>query len=98
MLDTRLTDDLTLRCEALIDRIAAAPIGPNAHMLRVALAECEAVERAVADAMAICRLRDVRHWLRLAYGHTLHGYPPDHVRRNLISALERFAATSRVSA
>jgi hypothetical protein len=95
MLDTRLSDDITLRCEALFDRIAATPVGPNAHALRVALAECDAMERAVDDPSAICKLRDVRHWLRLAYGHTLHGYPPADLRCNLLRALARFGAMSR---
>lgn len=95
MLDTRLSDDIVLRCEALLDRAAATPIGPNAHSLRVALAECEAMERALGDPVAICRLRDVRHWLRLAYSHTLHGYPPEQLRRNLLRALAAFGAISR---
>lgn len=94
MLDTRLSNDRTLRCEALLDRVAATAIGPNAHALRVTLAECDAIERTVADPFAICRLRDVRHWLRLAYGRTLHGYPPDDLRRNLLRALETLAAAS----
>lgn len=94
MLDTRLCNDRTLRCEALRDRIAATAIGPNAHALRVALAECDAIERAIAEPFAICKLRDVRHWLRLAYGRTLHGYPPDHLRSNLLRALDELAATS----
>jgi hypothetical protein len=95
MLDTRISDDVQLRCEALFDRIAATPVGPNAHALRVALAECDAMERALTEASAIYRLRDVRHWLRLAYSHTLHGYPPDDLRRNLLRALAAFAASSR---
>lgn len=95
MLDTRLSNDCTLRCEALLDRVAATAIGPNAHALRVTLAECDAMERAVADPFAICRLRDVRHWLRLAYGRTLHGYPPDQLRCSLLRALEALATASR---
>ncbi len=95
MLDTRLSNDCTLRCEALLDRVAATAIGPNAHALRVTLAECDAMEQTVADPFAICRLRDVRHWLRLAYGQTLHGYPPDHLRRSLLRALEALATASR---
>lgn len=95
MLDTRLSDDITLRCEALLDRISATPVGPNAHALRVAFAECETMERAVQDPLAICKLRDVRHWLRLAYGHALHGYPADQLRANLLRALAAFGATVR---
>ncbi|MCC7253705.1 hypothetical protein [Hyphomicrobium sp.] len=95
MLDTRPSDDLALRCEALFDRIAATPIGPNDHALRVALAECDTMERAVADPLTIVRLRDVRHWLRLAYGRTLHGYPPDHLRHSLLRALTDLGAAQR---
>lgn len=95
MLDTRLTDDVTLRSEALLDRVAATPIGKNAHMLRVALAECDAVERALDSPATICKLRDLRHWLRLAYGNTLHGYPADQLRRILLEALAAFGAASR---
>lgn len=95
MLDTRLSDDITLRCDALLDRIAATPVAPNTHALRVTLAECDAIERALTDPKAICRLRDVRHWLRLAYGRTLHGYRPDQVRCNLLQALTAFSATAR---
>jgi len=95
MLDTRLSDDISLRCDALLDRIAATPAIPNAHALRVTLAECDAIEHTLTDPKAICRLRDVRHWARLAYGHTLHGYRPDQVRRNLLQALSAFGATSR---
>lgn len=98
MLDTRLSDDIVLRSEALFDRVAAAPIGPNAHSLKVALAECEAMERALEDPVAICRLRDARHWLRLAYSHTLHGYPPEQLRSNLLKALASFAAVTRTAA
>lgn len=92
MLDTRPTDDTTLRCEALFDRVAATPIGKNPHALKVVLAECDALERAIRSPSAICRLRDMRHWLRLAYGDALHGYPADQLRRivlNAISGLER---------
>lgn len=95
MLDTRISDDILLRCDALFDRIAATPIAPNPHALRVALAECDAMERAVSDASVICRLRDLRHWLRLAYGHTLHGYPPDPLRLNLLRSLAGFVAACR---
>jgi hypothetical protein len=95
MLDTRLSDDFTLRCEALLDRVAATPVGPNAHALKVALAECDAIERAIADPSAICRVRDARHWLRLAYGQTLHAYPPDQVRENLLRVLGDLVATLR---
>jgi len=94
MLETRLSDILLLRCEALRDRVAATAIGPNAHALRVALAECDAMERAVVAPAAVCRLRDARHWFRLAYGQTLHGYPPDALRRNLLKSLSDFSATS----
>ena len=95
MLDTRLADDVTLRSEALVDRVAATPIGPNPHGLKVALAECDLLERAISDPISICRLRDVRHWLRLAYGHALHGYPPEDLRRHLLRALATFGETSR---
>jgi hypothetical protein len=95
MLDTRLSDHFALRCDALLDRVAATAIGANAHALRVALAECDAMEQAIADPFAICRLRDARHWLRLAYGQTLHGYPPDQLRRNLLRALEDLAASAK---
>jgi len=95
MLDTLPTEDITLRCEALFDRVAATPIGENAHALRVGLAECDAMERAIASPSAVYRLRDVRHWLRLAYGHALHGYPPDELRRNLLKALAGFGAATR---
>ncbi len=94
MLDARLSETLLLRCEALRDRVAATAIGPNAHALRVALAECDAMERGLVAPFAICRLRDARHWLRLAYGQTLHGYPPDALRRNLLQSLADFSATS----
>jgi hypothetical protein len=92
MLDTRPTDNITdahatLRCEALFDRVAATPVGRNPHALRVALAECDALERGAHDPMAICRLRDVRHWFRLAYGDTLHGYSPGQLRRILLDAI-----------
>lgn len=93
----RLSDALQLRCEALSDRIAATAIGPNAHALRVALAECDAMERAAAAPVAVCRLRDTRHWLQLAYGQILHGYPPDALRRNLLRSLADFSATSQGS-
>ena len=96
MLDARLSDDITLRCDALLDRIAATPVAPNAHALRVTLAECDAIERTLTDPKAICRLRDVRHWVRLAYDHTLHAYRPDQVRRNMLQALTAFGATPRV--
>ena len=92
MLDTLPTDDTTLRCEALFDRVAATPIGKNPHALRVVLAECDALERSIRNPSAICRLRDMRHWLRLAYGDALHGYPADQLRRivlDAISGLER---------
>lgn len=95
MLDMRLSDDLVLRCEALLDRVAATTIGPNAHALRVMLAECDAMERAVTAPFAVCRVRDVRNWLRLAYGRTLHGYPSDQLRRNLMRALGELLAATR---
>lgn len=95
MLDTRQTDDIALRCEALFDRVAATPVGINAHTLRVALAECDAIERALDNPSGICRLRDVRHWLRLAYGHSLHGYPADQLRSNLLRALAGLGVRSR---
>ena len=53
MLDTRLSNDRTLRCEALLDRVAATAIGPNAHALRVTLAECDAIERTVARCLSV---------------------------------------------
>lgn len=96
MLDTRLSDDLALRCEALLDRVAATAIGPNVRALRVALAECDAMERSVSDPSGICRLRHARHWLRLTYGQTLHAYPPDQVRANLQRALLDLASSVRV--
>lgn len=92
MLDTRPVADPALRCDALLDRVAATPIAPNAHALKVALAECDAIEQALADPAAICRLRDARHWLRLAYGHALHGYPPERLRENLLGALSALRA------
>jgi hypothetical protein len=95
MLDTRLSNDSTLRCEALVDRVAATAMGPNAHALRVTLAECDALERTATDPFTICRLRDARHWLRLAFGKTLHGYPPDALRRNVLQALNNLAVASR---
>jgi hypothetical protein len=95
MLDTRPTDDTTLRCEALFDRVAATPIGRNPHALRVALAECDALEKAARDPLAICKLRDARHWFRLAYGDTLHGYPPDQLRKILLNAITDCAARRR---
>ena len=95
MLDTRLANDVTLRSEALIDRVTATPLGPNPHGLKVVLAECDLLERAISDPVSICRLRDVRHWLRLAYGHALHGYPPEDLRRHLLRALAAFGETSR---
>lgn len=98
MLDTRFSDDITLRCEALFDRVAATPVGPNPHTLRVALAECDAMERAIDSPVAICRVRDVRYWVRLAYGHTLHGYPPEDLRSNLLGALTRLTAAVRGNA
>lgn len=87
MLDTRQTDDITLRCDALCDRVAATPIGKNARALRVALAECDALERSVLTPFALCKLRDARHWLRLAYGDALHGYPPRQLRSALLEAI-----------
>jgi hypothetical protein len=90
MLDTCPTDHTTLRCEALFDRVAATPIGRNPHALRVALAECDALERGTSDPKAICKLRDTRHWFRLAYGDVLHGYPADQLRRILLDALAGF--------
>lgn len=95
MLDTRPVDTVVLRCEALLARVAATPVGPDAHALKVALAECDAIERALSDPSAICRLRDVRHWLRLAYGRTLHGYPEDRLRESLLGALAGLRAASR---
>ncbi len=98
MLDTRLTDDAVLRCEALLDRVAATPTGRNAHALAVAMAECDALERAVEAPSAICKLRDVRHWLRLACGTALHGYPPAELRRALLDAISGLAAALRAGA
>lgn len=87
MLDTPLEDDVALRCDALADRVAATPIGRNAHALKVALAECAAMEAALESPLAVCRLRDVRHWLRLAYGDALHAYPADALRRIALDAI-----------
>jgi hypothetical protein len=102
MLDTRPTDDTdtitTLRCEALSDRVAATPVGRNPHALRVALAECDALERGTRDPMAICRLRDTRYWFRLAYGDTLHGYPPAQLRRILLDAIAGLSLHTRTHA
>jgi len=95
MLDTRQTDGTVLRCDALFDRVAATPIGVNPHALRAILAECDALERASLGPFAICRLRDVRHWLRLAYGHTLHGYPAPQLRKILLDAITAFGALAR---
>lgn len=88
--DTRLADDTALRCEALADRVAATAIGRNAHALKVALAECDALEHGAASSSLVCKLRDLRHWLRLAYGDTLHGYPPTALRAHLLEAIECF--------
>jgi hypothetical protein len=98
MLDTCPTDDTTLRCDALFDRVAATPIGRNPHALKVALAECDALERGIRNPLSICKLRDVRHWFRLAYGDTLHGYPADQLRRILLDVIAGFGAHSRVDA
>ena len=95
MLDTRLADDITLRCDALADRIAATPIGKNARALRVGLAEFDALERASLTPFALCKLRNARHWLRLAYGDTLHAYPPARLRRILIEALAGISEMAR---
>ncbi|WP_072391816.1 hypothetical protein [Hyphomicrobium sp. CS1GBMeth3] len=95
MLDTRSVSDTVLRCDALLDRVAATPIGPNAHGLRVMLAECDAIERALVEPAAVCRLRDVRHWLRLAYDRSLHGYPPERLRESLLGALAALGKMSR---
>lgn len=95
MLDTHLADDTTLRCEALFDRVAATPIGQNPHALKVALAECDALEHAIRSPSMICKLRDLRHWLRLAYGHTLHGYPEDALRNILLDAITGFGGAVR---
>ena len=35
--------------------------------------------------------------VRLAYGRTLHGYPPADLRKNLLGALTRFTAAARAS-
>lgn len=98
MLDTHLADDITLRCDALCDRVAATPIGRNAHALRVALAECDALERAIQDPYVTCKLRDARHWLRLAYGGELHGYPADRLRTIVLEAIAGVGAASRKGA
>lgn len=95
MLDTHLADDTTLRCEALFDRVAATPLGQNPHALKVALAECDALEQAIRSPSMICKLRDLRHWLRLAYGHTLHGYPEDALRNILLDAITGFGGAVR---
>jgi hypothetical protein len=95
MLDTRLTDDVTLRCDALFDRVQATPIGRNAHALTVSLAECEALERALKSPSAIYKLRAARHWLRLAYGPSLHAYPPERLRLIVLDALSEFRGAIR---
>lgn len=95
MLEAHALDAAELRCEALHDRVAATPIKPNAHALRVMLAECDAIERALIEPAAVCRLRNVRHWLRLAYDRTLHAYPPERIRENLLGALQALAKMSR---
>jgi hypothetical protein len=95
MLDTHLADDTALRCEALFDRVAATPLGQNPHALKVALAECDALEHAIESPSMICKLRDMRHWLRLAYGHTLHGYPEDALRGVLLDAIAGFGGAVR---
>lgn len=95
MPDTRPTDDVRLRIDAMLERIAATPIGRNADVLQVALAECDALERSQGSAMAICKLRDLRHWLRLAYGEALHAYPADQLRRILRDAIAALGETSR---
>lgn len=97
MLDTRLALDTSLRCDALYDRVAATPIGINPHALRVMQIECDTIEASLKQPLAICRVRDIRHWLNLAYGHTLHGYPPAHLRNNLLNALAAFAETNRAA-
>jgi hypothetical protein len=91
--DTRKSD-ARLRCEALIDRVTAIPVGENPQALSVILAECEALERAVSDPSAVCKLRDARHWLKLAYGHELHAYPAADLRRQMLRALEAFCAVA----
>jgi len=95
MLDTRFIDDAALRCEALSDRIAATPIGPNGHALRIAMAELDALERAIAGPLGLCKLRDARHWLRLAYGGALHGYPSEQLRAILKKAVADVGASVR---
>lgn len=95
MLDTRQIDDITLRCDALCDRVAATPIGRNDRALRVAMAECDALERAMLTPFALCKLRDARHWLRLAYGNTLHGYPPPLLRSVLLEAIAGVGEAAR---
>jgi endonuclease/exonuclease/phosphatase (EEP) superfamily protein YafD len=86
--ETLTESDAALRCEALIDRVSALPVGHNPHALRVILAECAALERAAANPSAVCKLRDARHWLRLAYGHELHAYPMADLRRLMLAALD----------
>lgn len=98
MLDTRPIDDTALRSEALLDRVAATPFGANAHTLKVVLAECDALERSLLSPSAICKLRDARHWLRLAYGSVLHGYPAAQLRRNTLDALAGVTAACRAGA
>ncbi|HEX2843151.1 hypothetical protein [Hyphomicrobium sp.] len=95
MPDTRLTDDVTLRVDAMLDRIAATPIGRNADVLQASLADCDALEHSQGSAMAICKLRDLRHWLRLAYGDALHAYPADQLRRILRDAIMNLGGTAR---
>jgi hypothetical protein len=98
MLDTRLTDDITLRGEALIDRVAATPIGSNTHALTVMLAECDDIERTLRSPSTIYKLRAARHWLQLAYGTTLHSYPSDRLRGITLGALSELLIAMRTDA
>lgn len=92
MLGTRLPDDVALRCNVLRDRVASLPIGPNPDTLSLMMTECAAIEGALSDPLDVCRLRDIRHWIQLAYGRTLHGYPADRLQQSLLNALAAFEA------
>jgi hypothetical protein len=96
MLDARQAEDALVetdaaaRCAALIERVAATPIGPNPQALSAMLADCAVLERTAPNPSAVCKLRDARHWLRLAYGYELHAYPAADLRRLMRAALEEF--------
>lgn len=90
MLGTRPLSDIALRCNVLRDRAASLPIGPNPEALSLMLAECAAIEGALSNPLDVCRLRDIRHWVQLAYGRTLHGYPADRLQQSLLGAVAAF--------